>query len=267
MIRLLSMEWMKFRRNRLFYVLLLFYSLSLAYFSNKILNLSLGNAQINQFLPDFKTGVELWGTVGSVANYGLYFFFSFWIIYMLRIEFQYKTFRQGVLSGLTRYEFYVLKVLHIFSMAIVFSIIYSLISLILGLTSGNSFSSLIATAPEYILRHFTLAMFYGLLAAILSVLFNRNGIAYILFLIYFLIERMILGLLDKLSSLDISSASFWPHKMADQLLPNLITKYGSEFSKLLSQGVMDTFYVIMVSALIIAAMMLLFYYTIRQKNL
>lgn len=226
MMRYLKMEWLKYRKSRLLYLLLILYLLLLYSLSNSLLSASLTINVVEGFVQKLRDFPDLWFSVAAWSNYLLFFLFSFWSVQIVSGEFRQKTLRQSVISGLRRREFFLMKLAHLVFVSLVFSLCYLFLVLIFAGKFEASFGEAFPSGMEWFLRHLMLALIYGSMAMLLATWVKSAGLAFIGFLGYFAIERLFRAILSFLFGDVMDSFIFWPSAVCNQLAPNFLMRFG-----------------------------------------
>ena len=190
MLKLLKIEWLKIKSYTGFILLSSFFALGvlttnyLVYIFKKNV---IDKVQASQLLfsssPfDFDA---VWKTV---SYYGSYFLMlpALLMVILISNEFNYKTHRQNIIDGWSRFEFLKVKI----AMALVFAVGSTLVviitALIFGFASGTSFS---LNGFENVGYFLLKALTYNLVAILISLLTKKSGVAIALFFIYTIFEN------------------------------------------------------------------------------
>jgi hypothetical protein len=223
MLQLLSLEWMKIRRYRTFWVLLILFCalLTLLYTGISTGIISLGAGEINLLGKAYNFS-GIWGDLGFYASYFIVVITILMII-LVTNEFQFRTHRQNIIDGWTRLEFYHAKWLVLISL----SVIVTLFTFILGLVTGIASGIPIGTAAEglqKILWLFLSCIDYLGFALLLSVLLKRSGIAIGILMAYLmLLEPILHSVLVYFYRLPYADL-FLPLQCSDEMLPMKASK-------------------------------------------
>ncbi len=213
---LLAIEWLKVRRYRTFWIILILFAVLFP-----VVNYYVGSGL---FGP---ASSMILGSAGSFSTIWLNtcFYASHFVIFLALLlamlttnEFQYRTNRQNVIDGLTREQFLQSK----WILALVIAIGSTVLALLVGLMQGiiNEASFAFITDGMYnLLWLFLLTVNYLCFGITIGLLLRRAGLAIILILVYYMMAEPILhGLLFykfKLAAGDL----FLPMEVSDQLLP------------------------------------------------
>jgi ABC-type transport system involved in multi-copper enzyme maturation permease subunit len=190
MINLLKIEWLKIKNYTGFILLGSFFVLGVGA-SNYIVFLFkrnvLDKVQASKILLagspfDFDM---VWKTV---SYYGSFFLMlpALLIVILISNEFNYKTHRQNIIDGWSRFEFLKVKIAMAFIFALVCTLVVIITALIFGATSGSSFSlNGFENIGYFLLKAFT----YNMVAILISLLTKKSGVAIALFFIYTIFEN------------------------------------------------------------------------------
>jgi ABC-2 type transport system permease protein len=128
---------------------------------------------------------RVWTTVSYYSSFFL-MLPALLIVILITNEFNYKTHRQNIIDGLSRFEFLKVKI----GMALIFALASTLVviltALIFGVASGTAFSlEGFKNVGYFLLKAFT----YNMVAVVISLLTKRSGFAIALFFIYTIFEN------------------------------------------------------------------------------
>ena len=109
MIKLLTLEWNKFKDNSvvrlLFFIYLFIFPILMLIFKDDNVI-----PQTPFFDPkDIFRYPGIWEWLGYIGNWMVYFILGFLIVYIISIEVTYKTMRQNIITGLTRTDYFISK--------------------------------------------------------------------------------------------------------------------------------------------------------------
>jgi len=223
MINILQTEWLKIKSYRAFWWIMgitalsypginyIFYSL----YKNVLRNEN-GLGEMAKLIGNPFSFPEVWHTVA---------YFSSWFIFIPAVvaimfitnEYSFRTHRQNVIDGWSRNEFLVSKLLDIVIISLVITVLYFIVSLIMGFAnsadgSGNIFRLFYYTGL-FALQTFaqlSVAFFVGFLV-------KKAFIALGVFLFYYIILEPILVNVAKVKANDIGR--FLPLEISDRLIP------------------------------------------------
>ncbi len=190
MIRLLSIELNKLRSYRAFWILSALYFAGLAgclLTVEGIMN-SLSNVKIFSF-TSFPGVWHYFAYIGGFFHYIL----AVIVIILICSEFNFKTVRQNVISGMSRGEWLAGKILLMMFFALASTIVVFLCSMIMGLTHSSSFEmEMMMDQAHFILAYFIQTVGYLVFSILVGMLIRNTGIAIGIFSIYtWIIEKVI----------------------------------------------------------------------------
>lgn len=229
MKKLLSIEWMKIRKYRTFWVLLGLFALlvplwnysfnsGILKFDNKIGDTLLSKAY------DFQ---HIWANLSYWASFFVAFI-SVLMIILTTNEYTFRTKRQNIIDGLTRMEFYHSKWL----LLLILSVITTLYIFITGFIFGISSDS-ISNFPggiNSLFYLFILSINYYSFGLLLAILLKRSGIAIGIFFMYCMfIESLAKGLINW--GTHTSYGNLMPLQSSDELLPFPLIDIAKNMSK------------------------------------
>lgn len=187
MLRLLALEYHKFKSNSVVTTLMLLY---IVLFPTVLL---IGK-QFTGLPPEIPNPMvffefpSVWDYMGYVGSWMVCSFLGFVVIYMYTSEVGNRTLRQGIINGMTRKEFYTGKLISIFALTIFATILYALTAVIMGLlhTEGVDME-LIMDNNNAIIRFFFMSLGYLAFAFFVAILVRTSGLAIFLYFVYSMI--------------------------------------------------------------------------------
>ncbi|NNF33441.1 MAG: ABC transporter permease subunit [Saprospiraceae bacterium] len=248
-LHLLKLEYIKFRYSAIIKFLLLLFVVLFPF-------LILGGKDIfvnvppplpsNSVFYEFPT---VWEYQGYIGNWLLFFFVGFIGIFIVTNEVTFKTLRQNIITGLTRQEYFMGKLLMIITLAIISTIIYAVSSIIIGLihTPGADMA-LIFDNNWSITKFFLMAMGYLSFGLFIGFLIRRSGLATFFYLAYIMflepiIKWSIFGVLNWDTLQDVVDSgpeggvsvynfvNYLPMNVIEDLHPNPFFRFPDNFLK------------------------------------
>jgi len=197
MNNILSIEWLKIKRYRTFWILMGLFLLLLPLWNYEIATgvIKLGGNGKNgiNLLSTAYAFPEVWGNLGFWGSFFVNFL-SILVIILTTNEYAYRTNRQNIIDGWKRMQFFHAKVL----LVIIFSVVITLFLFILGAIAGRvnsgSFANLFSEFQQ-VGYFFILSLDYMGFALLLAILVRRSGLAIGIFLLYSMIIENILRFL------------------------------------------------------------------------
>jgi len=184
-IKLLKIEYLKFRDNLLVQLLLLFFTLLMAFWVFIMKTVDQFPVSIDTFFQ-FPTSWEYQAYFGSWYSF---FFLGFLGIFIVTSEFDFKTLRQNVITGYSRKEFFTAKILVAFAISLYAAIVYYLSTFLIGLIYQDVFSMQEAFSHQNyaFLRFFLLTFAYLSFGMMLALIFRKGTLALFSYFAYILI--------------------------------------------------------------------------------
>ncbi len=212
---LLAIEWMKLRKYRTFWVLILLFAGLLPLWNIFIKSgiLKIGGGGIN-VLSQVYSFSYVWENVGFWASMFVWFI-SILIIIITTNEYQYRTNRQNIIDGWSRLDFYHAKWGVVFSLSVSTTIYVFLIGLLIAVT--NSGMTGFPGHIQYLLYIFLLSLNYYSFCLLVSIFFKRSGLAIGMFIFYcMIIETLLKYLINYIAE---GAGNYLPLQCSDELLP------------------------------------------------
>ncbi|RYE24478.1 MAG: hypothetical protein EOP51_07200 [Sphingobacteriales bacterium] len=212
---LLAIEWIKLKKYRTFWVLILFFIVLLPAWNLlcKLGILKFGGGNIN-FLSQMYSFSYVWENIGFWSSIFVWFI-SILIIIITTNEYQFKTNRQNVIDGWSRIDFYHAKWGIVVSLSIATTVYVFIVGLLLAMSNGelSGFPGHI----QYLLYTFLLSLNYYGFSLLLSIFFKRSGLAIGMFMLYCLILETLLKV--TINNIADGIGNYLPLQCSDELLP------------------------------------------------
>lgn len=217
MTQLLRIEWLKIKRYRTFWILVLFFAVLLPLFNYQISAgmIKMGGNNLN-LLSQSYSFPQVWGNMGFWGSIFV-MFLSILVIILTTNEYTFRTNRQNVIDGWKRLEFFHAKVFLTLCIALVATVYVFIIGVLFGASTSGSLSGMFG-GTEKVFYFFLLALNYMGLALLISIYVKRSGLSIGLFLLYCLIiENILKGILNW--KFDTHLGNYLPLQASDELLP------------------------------------------------
>ncbi len=177
--------------------------------------------QVPPPLPSNKVFYEfptVWDYQGYVGNWLVFFLLGFMILHMFTSEVSYRTMRQNIITGYTKKEYFISKLIVIFALAIIATVLYTVSSTIIGMihTPGFDMDLVMDTnwAPA---RFFLMSLGYMSFAFLIANIFRKGGLSMFMYFTYSLmLEPIIKGI--HLYLVKNSSINYWPLNTIEDLM-------------------------------------------------
>lgn len=261
---LLYIEYLKFRDNSLVKLLLLFFTVlaSTAIFVMKNMN--------KMPLPGGNTSIFTFPTVWEYQAYSgswmSFIFLGFFGLYLVTSEISWKTMRQNVITGYSRFDFYIGKIMVAVIISIFATIVFYISTAIIGIIHQEKFDfdAVLASQDYVILRFFILTFAYIIFGMLMGFLFRKSGLAMFAYFSYILfIEPLFRWWLHYKLIDEGKTMLYYPMNGVEDLAPLPFFKYLESFSPvkgfniLLSYTEASIISIISVSVFLIAGYLLL----------
>lgn len=214
---LLAIEWLKIRRYRTFWVLILLFAFLLPFWNFQILNgiVRVGNGQINILnqaygFPSVWSNFGWWGSIFVL-------FLAILIITLTCNEFSFRTHRQNVIDGWSRLSFFHAKAALVLALSAGITLFVFINGALFGIATSGSADGLFSNLNA-IAYFFLLVLNYLGAALFIALWIRRSGLAISLYLLYALIIESIIA-----ATFNYFTKSQWgnllPLQSSDELLP------------------------------------------------
>ncbi len=232
MLRLIQIEFLKLKKIRSFWILLILFVISLASLPIAIKYWLNYESAFGEKIGSFLAGVlpvfdfvDVWQNLAFVYKY-MTILLGFLVLISVTNEYSYKTMRQNIIDGLSKREYLTSKILLILFLSVISTIGVFLI----GLYVGYSWSPV--TEFEYVIKHMDMLLAYFLhvfsfllLCLTAGLLIKRAALAIsaIIFYIFFL-EPIITSIIRYKFGMDWL-ADLFPFRATMSIVPSPFGKY------------------------------------------
>ena len=233
MPRLIAIEWLKLKSYRPFWILMILYFVVLGLVLSGVgffleYLASMNGAEINGLDPSmvpFYDFADIWQNLTYMATY-LKIFLGFIVVISITNEYSYKTIRQHIIDGLTRWEFLTSKLLIILTITVVNTLFVFILGLILGLIySPVKGLDVIFTNADFLLAYFLDVGVFLTFALLVGMLIKRTGFAIVLLALYtFFLEPISALILSQIYP-QYTFHQYFPIRAINNLIPVPFGKY------------------------------------------
>lgn len=193
-MRYLTIEWLKLKRYKVFWILSILYvvSIVIAGLSGMLFLEFMKSDQfqiqgIDPSLFPIYNFPDVWQTIGYAATY-FNVFPAFIVVISMTNEYTYRTFRQNIIDGMSRTHFLLSKLSLVIAMAVVGMVVAFVVAMCCGFSYASDTSFSMVVKDMYFIPVLGLTIFlYSSLALLVSVLLKRSGFTIVLLLMYTLI--------------------------------------------------------------------------------
>ncbi len=232
MDRLLTIEWLKLKSYRPFWILLILYFVVLGLVCSSVMlylqyiaSKGAKFGEIDPSLIPFYDFSDLWQNVTYLATF-FKIFLGFIVVISMTNEYEYKTVRQNIIDGMTKGELISAKLLVILLLAM----INTLFIMVLGLVLGWAYSpvqgwDVMFDHAGFLGAYFLEVLTFLVFALLVAMLIKRTGFAIVLLAFYALfIEPIGVLLLSELYQ-EYTFHQYFPIRAINNLIPIPFGKY------------------------------------------
>lgn len=203
MIRLIHIEWLKLKHNKIFsiiiliyFALLIFLPLSVDLFFRFLESQGANFEGISPAMIPFYDFPDIWQNFTYMTSF-IKLIPAFLVIISVTNEFSYKTIRQNVIDGMDRNEFFMSKQSLIFCLALIQIGLIFLVGMIVGLSKSSvTDAASIVQDMAFLPVHMLELIIYFNLAFLISLLVKKAGYAIMVLILYnIMLEPIIYGIL------------------------------------------------------------------------
>lgn len=225
MLKILRVEWMKVKNYRTFWVLL---AITIAivpacsYAAYNLMNNSFPKVNGKSILGSPFAFPDVWQTVSW--NSTLTFIIpAILIITLTTNEFTYKTHRQNIIDGWNRGQFIGVKLIEVGLISLLSTVVVMLTALGVGYF-GNKVPDGVSVWEgfRFIPFYFVQMLSFSMIAFLLGLLIKRAGLAISIFLMYMLVEDIVV--LVFLGHYKLEGMEYLPEEVTDRLIPQAYFK-------------------------------------------
>jgi len=207
MLQLLTIESLKLKNNRSFWVLVGLFVLS-------ILGITYTLSELSSKIPLFQ---QVWQEVAYVCGFALVIP-GMIIIMHTCAEYTYKTHRQNIIDGLSRNQYITTKLLFVVILALASTVLTFCSAFLVGLSSESAISFV---NFKYVFYFFIQAMMYISVAFLCGLLFKRTALSIGIYFLYAIVlENVLERRINKLINLDFDLGTYLPLASSDHLVPS-----------------------------------------------
>ena len=224
MKNILSIEWLKIKRYRTFWIL---GSLFVVLFPLWNYGIAVGalrpggtNKQGINLLSDNYTFAEVWDNLGFWGSFFINFL-AILVIILVSNEFTFRTLRQNVIDGQSKLKVFHAKVLLVLVMSVAATLFLFILGVIFGRVNSGSFNGLFSQWNK-LWYFFILSLDYMGFAMMLAFLLRRSGLAIGIFFVYSMIVETMLRLFINFKA-SRPYANLLMLQSSDSLLPTPLT--------------------------------------------
>lgn len=265
---LLELEWLKVRHYRPFWVLSGAFVLIMGAFMPFI-----GAIKMPKEVFDISTSLmfpNVWHNLAYWGNWAAFFSIGFLSVLSITNEFEFKTLRQSVISGLSRQDVFLSKLLFIVSLSVGATLVYALFALIFGsITTETIYWSRVSEGFSWMGNFFMMCLGFSSFALFLGTLLRRSGVSLFLLLTWeFFIEPILRYAMHNKLIATNETMHYYPMKAFNSLIPVPLPKMASA---MVNGGevkmILDTNTAMVVAIIYISLLLFGTYYLLKNRDL
>lgn len=214
----LTLEWIKFRKNSTFQIICFLYLVLLPLLILAIRSMDVSIPGLSSdLLVQYPT---VWSFLAYSGSWLAYFLWGFLGIYLISSEFSQKTFRQNIISGLTRAQLFFGKVQFLVVIALLSTLYFTIWATIFGILNqppDNDYK--IWERIDMIPRYFLMTLGYMSLGVFTAILIRKTALSVFLYFAYTLFLEPTVRWLIHRQIADNRSMHFYPANAFEDLTP------------------------------------------------
>ncbi|MFT5168210.1 MAG: ABC-2 type transport system permease protein [Saprospiraceae bacterium] len=231
---LLQLEWKKFKHYRTFKVMAILYVILLplmlivgkSFFNFADAPLEVINTETMFKLPG------VWDYLAYIGNWLSFFFLGFMGVLCITMEFDNKTLRQNIITGVTRNEFFLAKILLILTISLFATLYFALVGFSFGfINTDNLYYTKIVSGTKQIPLFYLMCVGYMTFGFFLGVLIRKTGLALFLYLIYVIFLEPVIRWAAHGKIVMNKTIHYYPLNAIEDLAPIPIPKIINQLTK------------------------------------
>jgi hypothetical protein len=216
----LRVEWLKLKYYRTFWILLIVIAVCIPAFNYVIYDVtdnSFPKIKGQNILGNPFSFPNAWITVPYNAGI-LIFIPAILIITLFTNEYSYRTHRQNVIDGWSRWRFIRIKIIEVFLLNLFVTVVVILTCLYFGFITRTALQPKPGWEQyRFILFFFVEMLDYSLIAVLIAMLIKRAGLAMGIFFLYLIVEQFVVSL--GRNKYKQGWVDYLPEEVSDRLIP------------------------------------------------
>lgn len=240
-INLLKLEYTKFKKNAVIGLLSLMYIIMLP----TVIFIGKEFENVPPPLPNnevFFTFPMVWDYLGYAGNWLSFFFLGLIAVFIVVNEIGYKTFRQNIIIGMTRKNYFLGKVYSVVAISFLAALYYGIIAFLIGVFNTEDWTmSQAFDNSNAIPRFFLMNLGYMSFGLFCGFIVRRSGVAVLFYLCYIVMLEAVIKWAVHFRFFNNESINFYPSNCIEDLMPfplyrfaDMIPKKDIDFNFLLS---------------------------------
>lgn len=162
----------------------------------------------------------VWDWFGFMGSWLSFFFLGLTAVFTVVNEIDYKTFRQNIITGLSRKEYFIAKIMTIFVISAAASLLYFITCFIVGAVHTTDWDfALVFDNSWATSRYFLMCLGYMSFGLMCGFLLRRAGIAVLFYICYIIMLEAILKWVVHFKFFKNSSINYYPANCIEDLMP------------------------------------------------
>ncbi|PWT76744.1 MAG: hypothetical protein C5B59_05835 [Bacteroidetes bacterium] len=225
MFRTLGIEWMKIKNYRTFWILLAITIICIPAFNYTVYDLmdnSFPKIRGKSIFGSPFAFPDVWLTVSWNSSL-LFIIPAILIITLTTNEFSYRTHRQNIIDGWSRIQFISIKLVEVFILSILMTLIVFLTTLYFGGIANKLPQGVgLLSNTQYLFYFFVQMISYSTIAFLIAVFIRRAGLSMGIFFVYMVLEQFVVSYLR--NKYKMNWVDYLPEEVTDRLLPQPYTQ-------------------------------------------
>ncbi len=270
MLNLLKLEWLKFKNYRSFRVLLLLYFtlLPLIILLPLSLNISSTFSELSN-VTSFYQIPNIFAAAGYLGSWIVFLLMGVLGIQLITMEYEFKTLRQNIISGLSRSQFFFGKLSFIAAIALVLTLYYLFVALAIGFYHTEAiYLSRLTKAIPFLFNYFLQSIAYLITGFLVGLFIKRPGLSVLLYFAYAMFIENIFRYIIHKKILANESMNYYPFNAFEDLVPIPVPKILEKTVE--TEGydfIMQNSTAVIVSLLYLALFLFMIYRKIKTSDL
>lgn len=218
-IRLLKLEYTKFRKNSVIGLLSIMFVILLP----TMIFIGKEFKNVPEPLPSntvFFQFPTVWDYLGYAGSWLSFFFLGLIAVFIVVNEISYRTFRQNIITGMTRKQYYISKLLTITFVSLLATILYGVSGFLIGITHTEGWTLRSAFDNSWAIPRFFLMCFgYMSFGLFCGFVIRKSGVAVLFYITYIMVLEAILKWAVHFRMFKNDTINYYPSNTIEDLMP------------------------------------------------
>lgn len=228
-LRLIKLEWLKYRHNKTFIISLIMFAIFLP--GTILITLSFGKLPPPFPSTDtFFNFPEIWNYLGYIGNWLAYFIFGFLGVYMITMETSNRTLRQSVINGLHRRDIITGKLVFLILVALIATLFYMLMGFLLAFLGSEPYQGTPLLGEDLIIfRFFLVVLSYLVFGFLIGLITRSMGLGILIYFMWVFFIEVAIRWLVHYQVYEDRSIIYYPMNAVEDLTPSPLFQF-AEFT-------------------------------------